>query len=145
MRNYPFIAFISLISLVGLQACDRNNSDQRASVDPLLLEGVWVVERFQSGLINETEYFRNIRFRFQANGDFIVMRVNNELTRGNWELLDGKRSLDIWVPDFVNEEQAAQRFGDEIYEVHDDWNILEFSSNRMRMKSDNETFTLVRQ
>ena len=145
MKKYSFILFFSFLGLLSLQSCDRNATDQTVSVDPLLLEGEWVVAQFQSGLINETSYFRNIRFRIQSNGDFIVVRLNNELTRGNWTLLNGNRKLDIWVPDFVNEEQAAQRFGDEIYEIHDDWNVLEFSSSRIRIKSDKETFTLVRQ
>lgn len=145
MKKFSFILMISSIGLISLQSCDRTANDQLASVDPLLLEGVWVVEQFQSGIRNETAYFRNIQFRFQSNSGFIVMRSNSELSRGNWELLNGNRKLDIRVPDFVNEEIAAQRFGEEIYEIHDDWNVLEFSSNRIRIKSDNETFTLVRQ
>lgn len=144
MKKYLSVSLFLMFSLIVLQSCDRDATEVRAEANATALAGDWIVEQFEDEGINETAYFQGISFRFQASGEFIILRNNNEITRGNWRLLDNNRKLDINVPDFIKEEEAAQRFGDEVYEIHDDWDILEFSSTRIRMIDEDEKFTLVR-
>jgi hypothetical protein len=134
-----------IVSFFLFVSCDVTRNEMRTSADPAALPGDWKVDRFQEGTVNETSSFNRFRFRFEANGTFLFLENGNELARGTWKLMDGNRKLDIDVPLFRNEEEAAARFGDDVYEIHDDWNILEFSSNRMRLNSDGEEFILVRE
>ena len=133
-----------LATVLFFVSCNQSDDGMRVAADPGVLAGEWRVERFQEGAVNETSSFSAIRFRFADNGNFVVLQNGSDLTQGTWRLSDGNRILDIDVPEFRNEEQAAARFGDDVYEIHDDWDVLEFSSNRMRIKSGTEEFILVR-
>lgn len=133
-----------LLSLFFFISCDVTQNEMRTSADPAAVPGDWKVERFMDGSENETSSFNRFRFRFEPNGTFLFLENGNELARGTWTLFDGNRKLDIDVPPFRNEEEAEARFGEDVYEIHDDWNVLEFSSNRMRLNSDGEEFILVR-
>lgn len=133
------------VSFLLFMSCDVAQNEMRTSADPAAVPGDWKVERFMDGAENETSSFNRFRFRFEPNGTFLFLENGNELARGTWKLMDGNRKLDIDVPPFRNEEEAEARFGEDVYEIHDDWNVLEFSSNRMRLKSDGEEFILVRE
>lgn len=140
--HYPLTLLICFSFLVS---CDFLQNEVRNQADPAALPGLWRVELFQDGSDNETSSFNQIRFRFESDGTFLVLRSGNEIARGIWELSDRNRELIIDVPPFRNEELAARTFGDDIYEIHDDWNVLEFSDNRMRIRDEDEEFILVRQ
>lgn len=142
--NHKYLPLL-LICISFLVSCDFLQNELRTQADPASVPGSWKVERFEEGAQNETSSFNQIRFRFESDGTFLVLRSGTEIARGIWELSDRNRELIIDVPPFRNEELAARTFGDDIYEIHDDWNVLEFSDNRMRIRDEDEEFILVRE
>lgn len=127
-------------------SCEQvSNNELLTAADPAIINGTWRVERFTEGAVDETPSFNNIRFQLNDGGIFNVTRNGTVIASGNWQLLNGNRILDIRVPAFMNEQQATLQFGEDVYEIHDDWGITSFSSNRIELKSDDERFTLVKE
>lgn len=140
-KNLSYLLFTVSVLLIS---CTQSQNDMRVPANPDILTGKWKIERFQEGLVNETSSFSGILFQFENSGNFNVLKNQNLLTQGSWRLANNNLELIIDVPDFRNEEQAENRFGEDIYEIHDDWKIIEFSANKIRLKDGVEVFTLIR-
>jgi hypothetical protein len=145
MKIQNSLSIFFLTVSVFFIACSQSQNDVRVSANPEMLTGKWKIELFKEGSVNETSSFSRILFQFESNGNFKVLENANVLTQGNWRLTNNNQELVIDVPDFRNEVQAAVQFGDDVYEIHDDWQILEFSAAKIRLKSGDEEFTLIRQ
>ena len=101
--------------------------------------GNWTVYRYMDDNDNETSYFSNIIFQFTESGDFNLIRNSQVLASGDWQLRDNNRELDINVPALAGEND---RLGEELYEIHDDWDISMDENGRIILRDDDEEFIL---
>ncbi|MFZ9719186.1 MAG: hypothetical protein ACO3BD_07500 [Chitinophagaceae bacterium] len=143
MRNYFIIFFLVTLSFVS---CERSEiNEMQVSTDTTLLNGSWRVEQFIEGSIDETRSFTSVRFRFEANGVFNVLLNNTLIATGSWAFKHNGSHIYIDVPAFANEQRAIQQFGEDVYEIHDDWKVISFTTNRLHIKSDEESFMLMKE
>ena len=110
-------------------------------VEESALRGLWEVQLYQDGQENETSSFNGIAFEFGTNNEFFIFRNNSELLTGTWTLRDQGRELDITVPALANENEA---FGEDLYEISDDWDITFSSETELHLVDEDERFELLR-
>lgn len=83
-----------------------------------------------------------IGLTFEPDGVFRMHRGANEIATGVWNLENNGTELNIQVPVFAGEDESL---GEDLYEIHDDWMLLQVSSGEMHLKEADEHFELVRQ
>ncbi len=128
-----------------LSGCNDDESDPQPQDMPVVeesaLRGLWEVQLYQDGQENETSSFNGIAFEFGTNNEFFIFRNNSELLTGTWTLRDQGRELDITVPTLANENEA---FGEDLYEISDDWDITFSSESELHLVDEDERFELLR-
>ena len=144
MNNAKVKFMIMLCCSLVLGGCDDDSDPQPQNslrVEESELLGLWRVQLYQDGQENETSSFNGITFEFATNNEFIIFRNNSELLTGTWTLRDQGRELDISVPALVDENET---FGEDLYEVSDDWDITFFSETALHLLDESERFEWLR-
>lgn len=90
---------------------------------------------------NETSSFNGVILHFYKDNTLRIDRNGSLLVEGTWHLRDQGRELDIVVPALANENEL---FGEDLYEIYDDWNIQEATNQTLHLVDDDEKFELVR-
>lgn len=106
------------------------------------VEGNWEVKRFVDEGEDETDSFDDIVLTFEPDGVFRMHQGADEIATGVWNLENNGTELNIQVPVFVGENESL---GEDLYEIHDDWMLMQGSSGEMHLKEEDEHFELVRQ
>lgn len=144
--------FVSLIMGLVLLfvACDRDDEDDSPSTmnqnriqidNDEIFVGEWRVTQFLDGVEDETRSFKNITINFKAEGAIDVLRNNNVIATGNWFLVENGKELWIQIPDFASE---TNQFGEDIYEINDDWYISRANGTELHLFEENEVLHLAR-
>ncbi|TRX58742.1 hypothetical protein FNH22_12765 [Fulvivirga sp. M361] len=144
MNNAKVKFMIMLCCSLVLGGCDDDSDPQPQNslqVEESELLGLWRVQLYQDEQENETSSFSGITFEFATNNEFIIFRNNSELLTGTWTLRDQGRELDITVPSLADENES---FGEDLYEVSDDWDITFFSETALHLVDEGERFELLR-
>jgi hypothetical protein len=138
MKN--LILIIVVLVIFTFAACEDNSAtinDEVASVQTI--SGRWQVAKYIDDSDDETSSFNNIIFVIESNGNFIIERNATEIADGTWQLRNQNRELVINVPVLANENESL---GEDLYEIHDDWNILVASENQLHLQDEDERFEL---
>lgn len=128
------------------ESSENGNASAWAGGDSSLIDslsniviGQWVVTSFTDGNENETSSFRNITFLFDIDGVFKISRNESELTEGSWVIRPNSYRLDIHVPELDGE---SERFGEDVYEINDDFSVSHNESGSLILKDEGEKFIL---
>ncbi len=136
---------LSLLFGVFLISCedtdDVMNGPDGTTVEASRIVGEWTVYRYTDGNDDETSFFRNIILQFDQDGDFFLKRGGQVIASGDWQLRDRNTELDINVPALAGENESL---GEDIYEIHDDWDIRLDNEGRMILTEEDEQFILQR-
>ena len=146
MKNFILLSFIAGLCILLISCEEENFSPDQNSLTAETIEvgqvtGNWNVISFFDDEDDETDSFSGISFTFSQDGTFLILRNGNELTDGTWELNTNRDKVYILVPSLSNE---TEQFGDDIYEIHDSWNVSFQNENRLTLFSDDERFVLSR-
>lgn len=140
-----FWAWLTPVLLVALVAC--NDDDESiapvspiAVQDPGILIGEWQIDRYSDEGRNETQYFNGITIVLQEGGQLLLKRNGNTIAEGTWQLRDGNTELDFNIPALANENKSL---GEELYELHDDWDITSATTTALKLQDDDEVFELI--
>lgn len=106
------------------------------------VEGNWVVRQFVDEGEDEAASFSGIVLAFEPDGVFKMRRNSDLVATGSWNLENNGRELNIVVPVFENENESL---GEDLYEIHDSWQLSEISDDEMHLAEEDEFFVLVRQ
>ena len=142
MKKLKIVSLIICGTLM-LTSCDEDDSVSQGTiqVEASSILGGWSVELYRDGSENETSSFNDIRFEFVTENEFLIFRGNEELLIGTWILRDQGRELDISVPALAGDNEA---FGEELYEISDDWDITFSSETELHLVDEDERFELLR-
>ena len=106
------------------------------------VEGNWVVRQFVDEEEDETTSFNGIVLAFEPDGAFKMLRSSDLIATGTWNLENNGRELNIETPAFENEDESL---GEDLYEIHDSWQLSEISDDEMHLIGEDEFFVLIRQ
>lgn len=149
MIMYRCLVLLSFLLLLTA-SCQNGDNDpaQPGAVNPDLSAGAvhsvlgdWTVALFLDEDENETSSFHQIVFTFKEGGEFELVRNGNLLTSGSWSLRNNAQELDINVPLLAGENEI---FGEDVYEIHDDWRIDFISEEELHLVEEDERFELRR-
>ena len=143
---------LALVVVVSFFSCGEDGFPLIRSTtipgdDPALsgsgnVEGNWVVRQFVDEGEDETASFSGIVLAFEPDGVFKMRRNSNLAATGNWNLENNGRELNIVVPVFENQNESL---GEDLYEIHDSWQLSDISDDEIHLVEEDEFFVLVRQ
>jgi hypothetical protein len=104
---------------------DNVGGEDNASLSDIIIEGTWMVAKYNDSGDDETTNFDGISFDFLENGT-VVATKNDDVLEGTWEV-----NTDSGYEKFVLD------FGDTLplSEFNDDWDIEEVLENRVEFHS----------
>ena len=142
MQTTKIVVLMICCSLL-LVSCDDDDASSQVgtSVEASSVLGSWRVAHYSDGSGEETSSFSDITFGFREENVFLVFRNGEELLAGTWTLRDQGRELDIAVPVLAGDNEA---FGEDLYEISDDWDIILSSETELHLVDAEERFELVK-
>jgi len=136
MRKIIFIVTFGIIAF----ACEDNMTTvSETVVTTSTVAGSWQVSKYIDDNDDETISFNNITFVIEPDGGFVVEKNGGEIATGTWQLKDRNTEIEFNVPAFANENESL---GEDLYEIHDDWNIILASETQLHLQDEDERFEL---
>ena len=118
---------LSAVACLALSACSGDNSQEE--LQNLAQDGEWTITNFIDSGTDESSYFIDYRFTFEAGGTLKATNGSNTIT-GTWSITDDSSSDDS----SSDSDTDFNIFINEAYpwdELNDDWDVQSFSSNEI--------------
>ncbi|AWA28794.1 hypothetical protein HYN48_01090 [Flavobacterium magnum] len=129
---YSMVTAAMMMGTISCSSDDDNNTTSTSEIANTVTSGAWRVTYFMDGDVDETSHFENYNFTFGPNNVLTASNGANTYT-GIWNVStedatdDNPHLEDI---DFDIIFNAPDNFTD----LTEDWEILERTSTKLRMK-----------
>jgi hypothetical protein len=129
MKKIIYLAFLSLLLIVSIQACKKDDSSSSASITPnltndIIQDGKWAVTYFSDKGVDNTNYFSNYLFQFSSSGG-ITATKNASTVSGIWQT-----SVSDSHVHFNLNFYSTNPFD----ELNEDWHVIEQSSTLLKLE-----------
>lgn len=110
------------------QFCGSTNNEQTQNLQTIITNGSWFVSLFLDDDDDDTSEYQNLSFVFNSNGSIQVTNAQSNVQTGNWSAYVNSHGELKLVLDFQDD--------DLLDEIEDNWDVLEFSENEIKLKDE---------